>query len=78
MEFLGIEDQFFTATFLPASGTVSLWHWTQDHKIIVDNKPDTEPEAEMAAGTTIRVPLRMRVSRGPEGSRILSQAEAVA
>jgi YidC/Oxa1 family membrane protein insertase len=73
MEFLGIEDQFFTATFLPAGTDLSLWHWTQDHKIVVDGKPATEPEAEMAAGTAIGVPLRMRVFVGPKDLGILSK-----
>jgi YidC/Oxa1 family membrane protein insertase len=72
MEFLGIEDQFFTATFLPADTGLSLWHWTQDHKITVDDKPGTEPEAEMAAGATMAGPLHMRAYIGPKDLAILS------
>jgi YidC/Oxa1 family membrane protein insertase len=73
MEFVGIEDQFFTATFLPAGTDLSLWHWTQDHKTVVDNKPDTEPEAEMAAGTTSAAPLQARMFVGPKDLGVLSQ-----
>lgn len=73
MEFLGIEDQFFTATFLPAGTDLSLWHWTQDHKIVVDNKPETEPEAEMAAGATSGMPLQTRIYVGPKDLGILGQ-----
>ena len=73
MDFLGIEDQFFTATFLPDGTDLSLWHWTQEHKIVVDNKPETEPEAEMAAGTTSAVPLRARIYVGPKDLAILSR-----
>ncbi len=73
MEFLGIEDQFFTATFLPADTDLSLWHWTQDHKIVVDNKPEAEPEAEMAAGTTSAAPLQARLYVGPKDLAILSR-----
>jgi len=49
MEYLGIEDQFFTAAFLPDGAQLSLWHWTQDHGIVDDGKPASEPIAEMAA-----------------------------
>jgi len=73
MQFLGIEDQFFTATFLPAGTDLSLWHWTQDHKITVDGKPGTEPTAEMAAGTTTGVPLHVRVFVGPKDIGILAK-----
>ncbi len=73
MDFLGIEDQFFTATFLPEGTDLALWHWTQDHKITVDNKPETEPEAEMAAGTVGATPLQLRVYVGPKDLAILSQ-----
>lgn len=75
MEFLGIEDQFFTATFLPAGSDLSLWHWTQDHKITVDDKPGTEPEAEMAAGTAIAGPLHMRAYIGPKDLALLSRVK---
>ena len=73
MDFLGIEDQFFTATFLPEGTDLALWHWTQDHQITVDNKPETEPEAEMAAGTVNATPLQLRVYVGPKDLAILSQ-----
>jgi YidC/Oxa1 family membrane protein insertase len=75
MEFLGIEDQFFTATFLPGGTDLSLWDWTQDHKIIVDDKPATEPVAEMAAGTTMAGPLRLRAYVGPKDLGILSRVK---
>jgi YidC/Oxa1 family membrane protein insertase len=73
MEFLGIEDQFFTATFLPANDNLSLWDWTQEHKITVDNKPEAEPEAEMAAGTTIAGPLQCRLFVGPKDLAVLGR-----
>jgi YidC/Oxa1 family membrane protein insertase len=72
MEFLGIEDQFFTSTFLPADTGLSLWHWTQDHKITVDDKPATEPEAEMAVGAAMPGPLHMRAYIGPKDLGTLS------
>lgn len=73
LEFLGIEDQFFTAAFLPNGSDLTLWHWTQNHNIVVDDKPETEPEAEMAAGTTAAAPLRMRVYVGPKDLALLSK-----
>jgi YidC/Oxa1 family membrane protein insertase len=75
MEYLGIEDQFFTAAFLPDSAQLSLWHWTQDHGIVDDGKPASEPIAEMAAGTTIAAPLRARLYVGPKDLKILEKTK---
>ncbi|MGB8522975.1 MAG: membrane protein insertase YidC [Candidatus Acidiferrales bacterium] len=75
MEYLGIEDQFFTAAFLPDGTELSLWHWTQDHGIVDDGKPASEPIAEMAAGTTIAAPLIVRVYVGPKDLAILEKTK---
>ncbi len=75
MEYLGIEDQFFTAAFLPDGTELSLWHWTQDHGILEDGKPASEPIAEMAAGTTIAASLRTRVYVGPKDLKILEKTK---
>jgi YidC/Oxa1 family membrane protein insertase len=75
MEYLGIEDQFFTATFLPEGTELSLWHWTQDHGIVDDGKPASEPIAEMAAGTTIPAPMRARAYVGPKDLKILEKTK---
>jgi YidC/Oxa1 family membrane protein insertase len=75
MEYLGIEDQFFTAAFLPDGTELSLWHWTQDHGIVDDGKPASEPIAEMAAGTAIAAPLRTRVWVGPKDLKILEKTK---
>jgi YidC/Oxa1 family membrane protein insertase len=75
MEYLGIEDQFFTAAFLPDGTELSLWHWTQDHGIVDDGKPASEPIAEMAAGTTIAAPLVVRVYVGPKDLAILEKTK---
>ncbi|MFZ3202063.1 MAG: membrane protein insertase YidC [Candidatus Acidiferrales bacterium] len=63
MEFLGIEDQFFTAAFIPDGTDLSLWDSTQYQ--------GSNPEAEMAAGTPIAVPLRVRVYIGPKDLALL-------
>jgi YidC/Oxa1 family membrane protein insertase len=73
LEFAGVEDQFFTAAFLPDGTDLSLWHWMQNHALTADGKQSTEPEAEMAAGTTAAAPLRMRVYVGPKELRQLEQ-----
>ena len=75
MEYLGVEDQFFTAAFLPDGTELSLWHWTQDHGIVDDGKPASEPIAEMAAGTTIAAPLVVRVFVGPKDLKILEKTK---
>ena len=75
MEYLGIEDQFFTAAFLPDGSELSLWHWTQDHGIVDDGKPASEPIAEMAAGTTMAAPLVVRAFVGPKDLAILEKTK---
>jgi YidC/Oxa1 family membrane protein insertase len=62
MEFLGIQDQFFTAAFLPESTDLSLWDWTRDYR-----RPEsTQSLAQMAAGTATGAPLKLRAYVGPK------------
>jgi YidC/Oxa1 family membrane protein insertase len=69
MEYLGVEDQFFTATFLPDGTDLVLWHWTQ-------NLPgSSQPEAEMAAGTADAAPLRTRLFVGPKDLALLERTK---
>jgi YidC/Oxa1 family membrane protein insertase len=63
LEYAGIEDQFFTAAFLPDGTDLSLWHWTQDHA--------GDPEAQMAAGSTVAGPVKLRIYVGPKDLRQL-------
>ena len=70
MEFMGIEDQFFTATFIPDGSGPLLWHWTQYHTV----GSDSQPEAEMAAGPSNPADsVRMRVYVGPKDLALLSK-----
>ena len=71
MEYEGIEDQFFTAAFLPDGTDLSLWHWTQYHNPVAGG--ESEPEAEMAAGTSAGGPLKMRVFVGPKDLALLEK-----
>jgi len=75
LEFAGIEDQFFTAAFLPDSTdlSLSLWHWTQFHHITAGDKPESEQVAEIAAGSPLPQPLQMRVFVGPKDLTLLSK-----
>jgi YidC/Oxa1 family membrane protein insertase len=75
LEFAGVEDQFFTASFLPDGTDISLWHWMQNHSVTTDGKQTSEPEAEMAAGTTTGAPLRMRVFVGPKDLGLLEKLQ---
>jgi YidC/Oxa1 family membrane protein insertase len=75
LEFAGVEDQFFTAAFLPDGTDISLWHWMQNHNVTADGKQTSEPEAEMAAGTTVGGPLRMRVFVGPKDLGLLEKIQ---
>jgi YidC/Oxa1 family membrane protein insertase len=75
LEFAGIEDQFFTAAFIPDQTNLSLWHWKQDHNFVTDNKQQTEPEAEMAAGNAAGGPLTLRMYIGPKDLGILEKMQ---
>jgi len=75
LEFAGVEDQFFTAAFLPDATDISLWHWMQNHSVTADGKQTSEPEAEMAAGTTTGAPLRVRVFVGPKDLALLEKLQ---
>ena len=79
LEFTGIEDQFFTAAFLPDGTDISLWHWMQNHTTTgADGKQTTAPEAEMAAGTDGGGAVACARLRGAEGIAAAGGAEAVA
>ncbi|MGH9747077.1 MAG: membrane protein insertase YidC [Candidatus Acidiferrales bacterium] len=75
LEYLGVEDQFFTAAFLPDGTNLSLWHWMQNHNVTVDDKTVAEPEAEMAAGTIEPVTLHARLYVGPKDLTLLSKVK---
>jgi YidC/Oxa1 family membrane protein insertase len=73
LAFAGIEDQFFTATFIPeATANLSLWHWKQDYKPTSDK---TDPELQMAAGSTAPGPIAMRAYIGPKDLGILEKMQ---
>jgi YidC/Oxa1 family membrane protein insertase len=71
MEFLGIEDQFFAAAFLPEKPVLSLWDWTQYHNVTTGSKPVSTPIASMAAGSSNAEPLQMRLFVGPKDITVL-------
>lgn len=75
VDFTGIEDQFFTAAFLPGGTDLSLWHWTQYHHFVADNKEASEPLAEMAAGAASAGPLRTRLYVGPKEMALLGKVQ---
>ncbi|HTU33825.1 MAG TPA: membrane protein insertase YidC [Candidatus Acidoferrum sp.] len=74
LEFGGIEDQFFAATFIPdRMSNMSLWDWSRNRTTTVDGKQQSEPVAEMAAGTTQSEPLHIRMYVGPKDLALLRQ-----
>jgi YidC/Oxa1 family membrane protein insertase len=72
LDFLGIEDQFFAAAFLPEKPSLSLWDWTQYHNVTTGSKPESVPVASMAAGSSAAAPLQMRLFVGPKDISVLS------
>ena len=68
-DYVGIEDRYFAAAFLPrpgSSNSLALWDWKLEHEIQQDGKTLKEPVAEMAAGETSPGPLSLRVFVGPK------------
>jgi len=76
LEVAGIEDQFFAAAFIP-NGTAdfSLWNWTKNRTVTVDGKQESEPVAEMAAGSAQGVPLRVTMYVGPKDLALLGKVQ---
>jgi YidC/Oxa1 family membrane protein insertase len=75
MQFAGIMDQFFTATFIPDGTDLGLWHWTQWHHFTADNQPASSPEAEIAVGATAPGPVKARIFVGPKDLALLSKVQ---
>src|SRR6266851_3358142 len=68
-EFVGIEDRYFTAAFLPASGaapgTLQTRYWKSWRTVKVDGQDTLEPVPEVAAATSTQ-PLALRLYVGPK------------
>ncbi len=68
-DFVGIEDRYFTAAFLPASGTTSnaleTRYWKASRTVKVDGQDALEPVPQVAAATSSQ-PLALRVYVGPK------------
>lgn len=76
MQFTGIMDQFFTATFIPDGTDLALWDWTQWHHFVgADNQPASEPAAEIAVGAMAPGPLKARVFVGPKDLALLGKVQ---
>jgi YidC/Oxa1 family membrane protein insertase len=72
MEYAGIEDQFFSAAFIPDGANLSLWDWTEWHHF-GENQQSSEPVAEMAAGSDAPGPVKMRAYIGPKDLALLAK-----
>jgi len=75
MEYIGIQDQFFTATFIPAGTEISLWHWAQWHHSVANNQQVSEPEAEMAVGAMNPGAVKLRAYVGPKDLTLLGKVQ---
>ena len=68
-DFVGIEDRYFTAAFLPASGaaqgTLETRYWKASRTVKVDGQDSLEPVPQVAAATSTE-PLALRVYVGPK------------
>ncbi len=75
MQFSGIMDQFFAATFIPNGTDLGLWHWTQWHHFTANDQPATEPEAEIAVGAATAGPVKARIFVGPKDLALLGKVQ---
>jgi YidC/Oxa1 family membrane protein insertase len=75
MEFVGIEDQFFTAAFIPNGTDLYLSHWTQWHHFVANNQQTAEPMAEMAVGSAAPGPVKIRAYVGPKDLVLLGRVQ---
>jgi YidC/Oxa1 family membrane protein insertase len=68
-DFVGIEDRYFTAAFLPASGAtpgaLETRYWKASHTVKVEGQDALEPVPQLAAATSTQ-PLALRVYVGPK------------
>jgi YidC/Oxa1 family membrane protein insertase len=68
-DFVGIEDRYFTAAFLPANGaapgTLETRYWKTSRTVQVNGQDTLEPVPEVAAATSTQ-PLALRVFVGPK------------
>ncbi|MGD0840651.1 MAG: membrane protein insertase YidC [Candidatus Acidiferrales bacterium] len=72
-DFVGIEDQYFAAAFLPTLNSsggftpdLTLTHWATNLDVPQGDKVATEAISEVAAGTTGSAPLAVRIYVGPK------------
>jgi YidC/Oxa1 family membrane protein insertase len=74
--FTGIEDRYFSVTFLPPTDSLSTTQETRYWKVwdttTVDGKVESEAVPEMAAATSSQ-PMRMRVFVGPKDYDLLKK-----
>jgi YidC/Oxa1 family membrane protein insertase len=68
-DFVGIEDRYFTAAFLPANGaapgTLETRYWKASRPVKADGQDALEPVPQVAAATSAQ-PLALRVFVGPK------------
>jgi YidC/Oxa1 family membrane protein insertase len=68
-DFVGIEDRYFTAAFLPANGAtpgaLETRYWKASRTVKVDGQDTLEPVPQVAAATSTQ-PLALRVYVGPK------------
>jgi YidC/Oxa1 family membrane protein insertase len=68
-DFVGIEDRYFTAAFLPANGvapgTLETRYWKATRTVKLDGQDALEPVPQVAAATPTQ-PLALRVFVGPK------------
>lgn len=65
-EYGGLQDQFFTAAFLPNEAGLGIWDETEQQNLAADGKTSQEPVVEMAAGTQAPGPWSVRLYVGPK------------
>jgi len=73
MEYAGIQDQFFAATFIPDGTDIALWDWGQWHHSSVNGQQVSDPQAEMAVGAMNPGLVKLRAYVGPKDLALLGK-----
>ncbi len=77
LEFAGIEDQYFAASFLPMEGQISAWDWRTEYQKPGGKPGTTEPVSEVAVGPleSAPTPVALRLFVGPKSLRVLGSVD---
>ena len=73
MDYAGVQDQFFAAVFIPETGGLAMWDWTQWHHYVANNQNQADPLPQIAAGPTAAGTFKATLFVGPKDLQVLGK-----